>query len=115
MRIVNKTKSTTVATRAVVALDFFARLCGLIPKKFLLEGEALVIPGCKSIHMFFMRFPIDAVFLDGKNRVIGTVSDLKPFCLSRIYWKANSVIELKAGTIAYSRTTCGDEIELQEG
>ena len=114
MRIVNKTQNTTIATRAIVAEDFLSRLCGLIPRKSLLDGEALVIPGCKSIHMFFMKFSIDAIFIDGKNRVVGTVSDLKPFCLSSVFWKASSVVEVKTGTIAYSKTSCGDVIELRE-
>ena len=52
-----------------IANNFFKRFLGLMGKKKLPGGEGLLIAPCKSIHMCFMRFSIDAIFID-KNFVI---------------------------------------------
>jgi hypothetical protein len=62
-------------------------------------GEGLWIEPCNSIHMFFMRFAIDAVFLDRDNRVKRVVRDLKPWRVSPIVFGARTVVELPAGSV----------------
>ncbi len=114
MKICNITKGTAIAQSASIAETFLARLIGLIGKDVLQTGEALVIRRCNSIHMFFMRFAIDAIFVDDKNRVTGLAALLKPWHLSPVFWKSSFVIELPAGTIGTSRTSVGDIIELRE-
>ncbi len=83
-------------------------------RKSLENGEALIIEPCNCIHMFFMRFAIDAVFVDRKNEVVGLAEKLKPFRLSPIFFKANFVIELPANKIQESRTQIQDYIALEE-
>ncbi|MCF6137276.1 DUF192 domain-containing protein [Alkalihalobacillus berkeleyi] len=64
-----------------------------------LENEALVIKPCNSIHMFFMFFPIDVIFINDEQRIIKSVSHLKPW---RIVWPvkgATAAIELPVGTV----------------
>lgn len=84
--------------RLRVARGFFARLRGLMFKKDLPCGEALLIPRCSAVHTCFMRFPLDLVFLDSGGRPVKTVRNAKPwrFCV----WggrRAESVVEAKAG------------------
>ncbi|MBF0483761.1 MAG: DUF192 domain-containing protein [Candidatus Omnitrophica bacterium] len=61
--------------------------------------EGLLITHCNSIHMFFMKFSIDAVFLDKNNKVVGLVERIAPFQLSPIFWNADKVVELAPETI----------------
>ena len=65
--------------RARVAEGFFARARGLIGRPPPPPGEGLLIPKCNAIHTFFMSYPIDAVFLDGEDRVVKTVRNVRPW------------------------------------
>ena len=113
MKIVNATKNSILAEAATVALSIGARTRGLLGKRELRPGQALVIKPCNSIHTFFMRFPIDAVFVDPGNKVVKTISAMRPFRLSGIYVKASFTIELPAGAIAKSSTQIGDTLAFQ--
>jgi uncharacterized membrane protein (UPF0127 family) len=59
-----------------------------------------------------MRFPIDVLFLDSSNRVVGCISRLVPYRLSRWCSSAHSVLELPCGAIQKSSTEVGDEMEI---
>ena len=112
MKIVNKTRQCTLADRVVVADSFLSRMVGLLNRKTLAQSEALIITHCQSIHMFFMRFAIDVIFVDKIDRVVGLEKNIKPFQLSRIYFKSNNAIELPAGVIDKSRTALGDQLDI---
>jgi len=112
LHIHNTSKNTSLATRAEIAQTTRSRAIGLLNRSSLGEGEALVIKPCRSIHMFCMRFAIDAVFVSKDHRVVGLLNGIKPNRLSPIYWKANYVIELPEGVVSKSLTEVGDEIEL---
>src|SRR3989344_2443257 len=111
MRIFNKSKNTVIAQNASLADTFSTRMKGLLGRQELSAGEALVITKCRSIHMFFMRFAIDAIFVDNQDRVVGLVENIKPFCLSPIFLHSRYVIELKPGTIAATKTSFHDQLE----
>ena len=111
VKIINKSKNTILANTAVIASTFFSRMTGLLNRSEFSEGEALVITQCQSIHMFFMQFPIDAVFVDKNNIVVGMAPDIKPNQISKIYLKASSCIELPLGVIAKSKTFLSDQLE----
>ena len=113
MRITNFSKGNTLADKATIADSFFSRMVGLLNRSSLSSGEGLVITNCNSIHMFFMRFPIDVIFINKTNSVVGLVENIKPFRLSRIYFAANRAIELPPGTISQTKTTLGDVIEIE--
>jgi len=113
MKILNQTQNTTVAENAVMADTFMSRMVGLLKHNSLAEGEGLWITQCNSIHMFFMRFAIDVIFVDKSNRVVGVVENILPNRLSRIYWKAKAAIEVPVGVISKSKTQVGDQINLQ--
>ena len=111
--ILNKTRNTIIAQKGEIARTFFSRMTGLLNRSALLSGEALIITRCQSIHMFFMRFPIDAIFVDKHNCVTGLVPNLKPFQLSPIFFRSKYVIETPQGTIVQTKTSFGDKIELE--
>lgn len=83
--------------RAKVADTLFSRFLGLMGKRDLPEGEGLLIERCNAIHTHFMRFSIDAIFLDAEDRVVKTVRNIPPwrFC---IYGGRNAkkVLEIKS-------------------
>ncbi|MDP2940607.1 MAG: DUF192 domain-containing protein [Candidatus Omnitrophota bacterium] len=112
MRAINISQGTTLAQKLDVADNFFTRLKGLLGEKELAKGNGLLIKSCNSIHTFFMRFAIDAIFVDKNNKVVGLVKNLKPFRLSPIFFNASFVIELPCQTIAETHTQIGDYISL---
>lgn len=82
-----------------VADSFWRRFLGLMGRKKLERGTGLLIAPCNSIHMCFMRFRIDAVYLDKDYRVLKTVADIPPWIGFSCCWKAWAVVELPAGEI----------------
>jgi uncharacterized membrane protein (UPF0127 family) len=89
---------------------FSTRLKGLMFRKQPLYKEGLWIIPCNSIHMCFMFFPIDAVFLDKQMRVVHLVHNLQPWRLVTPVSGAYSVIELPAGMIRKMQLAIGQII-----
>jgi uncharacterized membrane protein (UPF0127 family) len=112
VRIENVTRGTIIGSRIRVARSIVDRSVGLLTTARLEEGEGLWIERSPSIHMFFMRFAIDAVFVDGDGRVTKVVPNLKPW--RAVWWAkgARDCLELPSGTAATSRTQVGDELRL---
>jgi uncharacterized protein len=98
-----------VCERCVVAAKMGARMRGLLGRSTLEPGEGLLIRRSGSIHTFFMRFAIDAVFLDRDLRVLKIVPDIKPWrtAASR---GAKSVLELHAGEAARAGIVTGSRL-----
>ena len=113
MRIINQTRNTVLAKDAVVADKLFKRTKGLLDRTTFKLGEALIIKPCKSVHTYFMLFPIDVLFVDKDNRVIRAISNLQPFRVSPIVFKSEFVIELPTGTIAKTETQASDQLLLE--
>lgn len=113
MKISNCTKNTILAEEAVLAAGIFKRLKGLLGKKTFEPGQAIILKPCNSIHTFFMRFPIDVLFVDKDNQVIKALSSLAPFSFSPIYIRAKLAIELPAGTILSTLTQEGDILNIK--
>lgn len=95
-----------------MARSFFTRLKGLLGTDSLPEGQGLWLEPCASIHMFGMKYAIDAVFVDKKNVVVGLVENIPPGALSKTYKGARSCLELRPGVIVASGTAIGDELDL---
>jgi uncharacterized membrane protein (UPF0127 family) len=112
MRATNLKSGKELSDNVVVADSFFKRMKGLIGRKGLQNGEALWITPCYSIHTFCMKFPIDVVFLNKRNRVVALVKNIKPNRITRLYLKAISVLELPSGTIESTATKVEDQIEI---
>jgi len=113
MKARNLKSGKELSNNVIVSDDLFKRMRGLLGKRELPAGEALWIKPCMSIHTFFMKFPIDVVFLDKRNSVIATMKNMQPNRMTRLYPKAASVLELPAGTIDETSTEVGDKIDLK--
>ena len=93
------------------ARSFFARGMGLMGRAGLPEQGGLLIHDCNGIHMMFMRFAIDAVFVDKAGRVVKTYERLLPWIgLVPFVFRANKVAELPAGTIRRLGIRTGDQL-----
>ncbi len=112
MPIINLTQRTSLANSLEMADNPLKRMKGLLGRESLNKNEALVIWQCQSIHMLFMKFAIDVVFVDANNKVVGIVSKIKPFRFSPVFWKSACAIELPAGTIEETKTQVGDQLTI---
>ena len=100
-----------VATRCAVANSFLTRGFGLIGRSGLGAGEGLLITKTGSITMLFMRFPIDAIFVDRSMRVLRVAPGLRPWVPAIGAPRGtDGVLELPAGTVARTGTQAGDEL-----
>lgn len=107
----NATKDKVLALEVREARSFVARFKGLMGVPDLPLGHGLHIVPCNSIHTFFMRIAIDAIFLDRSHKVVKALPAMPPWRVSSVYFEAHSVLELPAGVIQASGTAPGDALE----
>jgi hypothetical protein len=100
-----------VCARCAVASTPWARFIGLQGRRSLTADEGMLFPHTGSIHMFFMRFAIDAVFCDAELRVLKVVPGLKPWRTAGARG-AKTTIELPVGGAAGLEP--GDRLELAD-
>lgn len=110
-RIVAADSGQTVA-RAELADTPLARMVGLLGRDRLDEGTALVLDPCRSIHTWFMRFPIDVVFLSGEGTVVRVFDDLVPFRYAFGTQQARRTIELPAGARRRANISVGTRLRI---
>jgi len=110
VKIFNQTRQTLIAINVTIADSFLSRQVGLLRHACLSPDEAMIITQCRQIHMFFMKFAIDVIFVDAKDRVTGLVKAIRPFRMSPYFWRARYVIECHPGVIDASKTEKGDMI-----
>ena len=115
----NRTRGTLIASDVEAADGFWAKFMGLMGRPSLTAGSGLWLPGGNGIHMMFMRFPIDAMFLgkpgpDGARPVVAASENLPAWRgLVPLVRNAHGVLELPVGTILASNTVVGDEVSLE--
>jgi uncharacterized protein len=114
MKVQNLTRQTVLADNVEVANRAATRRKGLLGRTHLTAGEALWIVPCESVHTFFMRFPIDIVYLDRSRKVRKVRANVPPWRIS-VCFLAHSVIELATGSVLASRTTPGDQLDFLAG
>jgi uncharacterized membrane protein (UPF0127 family)/CheY-like chemotaxis protein len=110
---VHAARGGVVCERCFVADTARARMRGLLGRGGLERGEGLLVQPAGSIHTLFMRFPIDAVFLDRGLRVVGLAPELAPWRLAARR-HAHSVLELAAGEIEQRAIEVGERVYLLE-
>ena len=103
---------SVVCEHCVVARTPFARMRGLLGRRSLPAGEGLLLKPSGSVHTFFMRFPIDVVFLDREQRVVRVASSVVPWRTAAAK-KARSVLELAAGEAARVGLVAGSVLRLE--
>ncbi len=101
-----------IVKRCALTETALERMVGLLRHKKLGSEEGLWIESCNSIHTFFMRFPIDAVFLDANGVVLRIYKNLSPWRMSGLHWRARSVLELCAGSTDRLNLQTGEALEL---
>jgi uncharacterized protein len=113
--VFNRTRDTCLADEAESVSSIFKRMKGLIGRSEaeFVRGQALWLVPSDGIHTIGMRFPIDAVYLDSKGRVLKLYRELKPFRVAAIKLNARSVLELPPGTLAQTHTEVGDILEFR--
>ena len=111
-RLRNVTRGTVLGEAIDVADTSAKRATGLLKHTELRAGEGLWIVPCEGVHTYFMKFPLDLVYIDKKNVVRKVVRNVPPwrasFCLM-----AHSIVELPVGTIEGSATRKGDELAFE--
>lgn len=136
MKLYNLTKNRIVIDRLRVAETYSERTRGLLGRKNIEKNEGLLIKNCRWIHMFFMKFPIDAVFLKRERgiplsgtesrqggteqkrkeniyKVVKIFNNVKPWRLCAPVFDADSVLETKSST-AKDIISVDDELKLTE-
>ena len=114
-----------IAEEVEVADSFFHKMRGLMLRKGLPRGSALLMsfkkPGNHGIWMPLMRFPIDIIFLDSRKRVVGLHERVRPISFRKRTWRvyypekpAKYVIEMAAGAVKRKGITARDVLLLQE-
>ena len=91
---------------------FVGRGIGLMFRRSLADGHGMLIDPCNGIHMLFMRFPIDALFLDRFDRVKRVYRRVPPWC--GVVWLvlgARKVVELQAGSLEPYDLPEGEQLE----
>ena len=112
----NLDRGTIVARELETADGLWGKFLGLMGRETLPEGHGLWLPESNGIHMMFMRFPIDAVFVgrpdaDGTRPVVSVHRSLAAWRgLVPLVRGAHGVLELPVGTIDATRTAVGDRL-----
>lgn len=114
----NITRHTSLATSLEVAGSLWAKFKGLMGRPDLAAGSGLWLPESNGIHMMFMRFPIDAIFLgrpdpSGLRPVVSVHRGLRAWTgLVPLVRGAHGVLELPVGVVDASATQVGDLVRL---
>jgi uncharacterized protein len=104
---------SVVCERYRIADNFFSRMRGLLGRRDLPDDECLLIRPAGSIHTFFMRFPIDVLFLDRELQVLAVSSDLGPWRMAG-QRGARVVVEMAAGQASKRGVQVGEQLTLGE-
>jgi len=99
LKLVDPSTGRALATAVEVPRTSFGRGLGLMFRRTLPPGHAMWIKPCNGIHMFWMNFAVDALFLDRAERVVKVYRRLGEWRIVPLVWGAHSVVELPAGTL----------------
>lgn len=117
VRIINQTRGTILAENCEIASSYWERTRGLMMRPELPQGHGLLIKNTPSIHMFNMKFAIDAVFITSENIVTDIRENLgrrQMYLAKNRAGKPHDVIELPVGTVARTSTQVGDQLKVEE-
>ena len=106
--LISQAGGEAVVEHLIVAASLPDRLRGLLGRAELPRDTGLLIRPCKSIHMWFMRFPIDVAFLDVELRVLKVCRHLPPWALGCAPRATHCVLETAAGVL--DRVQVGDRL-----
>jgi len=107
--LVNRRTGVVLADRLIPAFDSATRRTGLLQHGELPERSAMIIAPSNAIHTFFMKFPIDVVFVGRDGAVRKIREAVAPWRMSAAL-RAYAVIELRAGALRHANTVIGDTL-----
>lgn len=108
--LINERSHERIARTLERASGFRARMQGLLGRDSLPLYHALWISPCSAIHTVFMRFPIDAIFVDRNLKVVSIFQFITSGRVIFGGWKSHSVFELKGGQLKYFDIEEGDQL-----
>ena len=108
----NQTRGNILAESAQIADDSATRRKGLLGRSSLPSGHGIWITPCSAVHSWGMKFTIDVLYLDRKQRVRKVRHRMAPWKMSMCLL-ADSVLELPSGTAAQTGTEPGDQLEFE--
>ena len=112
-RVRRTADGAVVCERCEIPESAFGRMRGLLGRDGLEPGSGMLIDAAPSVHMFFMRFPIDVVFLDRDRKVVRVVRRLRPWRVAGAR-RAAAALELPAGAAAAAGVDEGDVLVLED-
>jgi len=112
--VYNKTRERFIATHARVAEGYFSRLVGLLGtgRGWARPGKGLWIVPSHGVHTIGMLYALDLIFLDRNHMVVDIEEHVRPFSISKVSFKAESVLELPVHTVFRTETHVGDQLEI---
>ena len=110
MKILIKRNGIIMADRIELARSLKSKFMGLIGRRKFENGSAMIFPGCRQIHTFFMQFPIDVLFIDKDRKVIKIIERFGTGNISGYVKDSFDIIELPSNTIFDCRIVIGDEL-----
>ncbi|MDO8733598.1 MAG: DUF192 domain-containing protein [Elusimicrobiota bacterium] len=130
MKLFNITKNKVIIGNLKIAKSYRERTKGLLGRTSIDETEGMLIKNCNWIHMFFMKFPIDVIFLKKKRgtdaernaeltrnktiyKVVKITENIKPWRIGSPVFRADSVLEIKSET-SKNIISVGDELKMME-
>ena len=113
VKVRNATRDRELGQKIREAASFIDRAVGLLCTPALESGEGLWLHPCSSIHTFFMRYPIDVLYLDAEGTVLACLT-LPPWKLSGGHRASRGVLELPSGTLRQSGTQPGDRLDIKD-
>lgn len=114
MHVFNQTRKTSLMTHGRLADTFWLRLRGLLGAEPLQKGEGLILVGEKSIHTFFMGFPLDVIYVDKNYKVIRVDQNMVPYRVGPFVRQAAYILEAPVGTVTATATQAGDQLRFEE-
>ncbi len=113
-RLINLTQKQTLAGSVLKARSLWSRMKGLLGRDSLGPSETMWIAPCSSIHTYFMRFPIDVIFVDRKLRVKAYYFNVPPGKTIWPRWGYHSVFEFQAGALIEAHIQKGDQLHVED-
>jgi uncharacterized protein len=110
----NETKGSELASDVRLAKGVWSKFWGLMGRRQLPDGQGLLLKPCTSVHTFFMRFPIDVIFLSKDSRVVKIIPAMKPWRAALGGPGAHSALELNGGTAESAGLEVGDTLRIAE-
>jgi hypothetical protein len=118
MKLVDRITGRIVAREVEVADTFWSRFRGLMFRRRFPQGKAILFrfkkPGRHAVHMFFVRFPIDLLYLNRQFKIVEIREALKPWRFYRPKHLATNLVELPAGSVRKLGIKTGDQLEIRK-